>query len=41
MRMNKIKKMKAGQASLLWCQCANLQFLFEEGKRNGARRISG
>ena len=29
------------QAGLLWRQCANLQPLLEEGKINGARRISG
>ena len=29
------------EAGLLWRQCANLQPLLEEGKRNGARRISG
>ena len=31
----KIKKVKAGQAGLLWRQCANLQPLLEEGMRNG------
>ena len=41
MEMKKMKEMKAGQAGLLWRQCANLQPLLEEGKRNGARRISG
>ena len=37
----KMNKMKADQAGLLWRQCANLQPLLEEGKRNEARKISG
>ena len=43
MGMNKRskKKMMAGQASLLWRQCANLQPLLEKGKRNGASRNGG
>ena len=40
-QMKKMKEMKAGQDALLWRHCANLQPLLEEGKRNGARRISG
>ena len=31
-----MKEMNAGQAGLLWRQCANLQPLLEERKRNGA-----
>ena len=41
MKKKKMMKMKACQAGLLWRQCANLQPLLDEGKRNGARRISG
>ena len=37
----KMKEMKAGQAGLLWPQSANHHPLLEEGKRNGAREISG
>ena len=40
-KMLKMKEMKAGQAGLLWRQCANLHPLMEEGKRTGARKISG
>ena len=40
-KMLKMKEMKAGQAGLLWRQSANHHPLLEEGKRNGARRISG
>ena len=40
-KMLKMKEMKAGQARLLWRQSANHHPLLEEGKRNGARKISG
>ena len=36
-----MKEMNAGQAGLLWRQCANLQPLLEKGKKIGVRRISG